>query len=413
MNMITGYTSITSGKIMVSGIDVEKSPKAAKRKIGYLPEFPPLYGDMKTREYLRFVCELKGIKYKKYADQIDEIADLAKIDDVMNKLIKSLSKGYKQRVGIAAALVGDPELLILDEPTVGLDPKQIIETRNLIKSLGEKHTVLLSSHILSEVAAISDNIIIINHGKIIAEDKPENLYKKINDQNKILATIKGFKNDILNVLWEIPGVVRVKIKNKLEDNAFEIIIESRFDAEIKKPLQRALVENDMELLSLKDEDASLEEIFLKFIQKDDHQLPSRELWDVDMGHGEPTPRAEKLAEEEKADDENGGEGGGEKTDEDAKKSEGAKKPLEMPEFWKVKLKDLKINPADMAMVKDDLKNLNEFDSVGLEEFFEQIDDDDFDPERDKDDIGYEEDDDDDDENDDDYDDYEDDEEGDN
>ena len=190
MNIITGYLSATDGSAIINGYDILEDPKSAKREIGYLPEIPPLYLDMTVKEYLNFVYELKGVKLPK-GPHIEEICRLVKIKNVYHRLIKNLSKGYKQRVGIAQALIGNPKVLILDEPTVGLDPKQIIEIRNLIRMLGKHHTVILSSHILPEIQAVCDRVIVINKGRIIADDTPENLSTNLSDDHSISVVLEG------------------------------------------------------------------------------------------------------------------------------------------------------------------------------------------------------------------------------
>ena len=191
MNMITGYISATEGTIEIDGVDIFDEPEKAKKKIGYLPEMPPLYPDMLVREYLSFVCDIKKVKRDKKDAMISKVMRRAKITDVSERLIKNLSKGYKQRVGIAGAMVGDPEILIFDEPTVGLDPKQILEIRDLIRDLSEKHTILLSSHIMQEVSAVCNEIIIINEGKMIVKDKPENISAHIEQTHELTMEIKG------------------------------------------------------------------------------------------------------------------------------------------------------------------------------------------------------------------------------
>jgi ABC-2 type transport system ATP-binding protein len=188
MNILTGFLSATSGTVTINGYDILENPQMAKRCIGYLPENPPLYLDMTVIEFLKFVSELKGVVKEDRIKQLAEIMKLVRITDVANRLIKNLSKGYRQRVGIAQALVGNPEVLVLDEPTVGLDPKQIIEIRNLIKELGKRHTVILSSHILPEVQAVCERVVIINKGKIAAEDTPEGLSRKMAKTSKVSSS---------------------------------------------------------------------------------------------------------------------------------------------------------------------------------------------------------------------------------
>lgn len=199
MNILTGYISCTEGKALIDGIDILEDPIKAKAKIGYLPELPPLYLDMTVKEYLNFIYDLKKCKLPRNS-HLKDICSLVKIEHVYKRIIKNLSKGYKQRVGLAQALVGNPNVLILDEPTVGLDPKQIIEIRSLIKKLGKNHTVILSSHILSEVQAVCDKIIVINEGRIVADDTEDNLSKKLSADHKLSARIEGPKNEVLKLI---------------------------------------------------------------------------------------------------------------------------------------------------------------------------------------------------------------------
>ncbi|MDR1392021.1 MAG: ABC transporter ATP-binding protein [Clostridiales bacterium] len=290
MNIITGYIMPEYGEIIIDQSNIHKNLKKAKSKIGYLAENTPLYVEMTVIEFIKFICQLRKIdKIKKRKDLEVYIKNLlvrTQIYNIKNKVIKNLSKGYKQRVGLAGTLVGEPDIIILDEPTVGLDPKQKLDTLNQIKKLSENHTIIISSHILSEISSICEKIVIINHGKILADSNIEDLYKKINEQNKINVIIKGYKNNILNVLWNIEGVIRVKIQNKIEKDTYEILVESKIEKCIKKDLQISLVENNMELLSLKDVERDLEDVFLKFIQKDENMLPKRELYNMDFGHNE-------------------------------------------------------------------------------------------------------------------------------
>ena len=205
MNIITGYISATEGTVKINGYDILDQPEEAKKQIGYLPEFPPLYMDMTVQEYLDFVFSIKKVDPKQKKQQMDTILDVVKIGDVRKRLIKNLSKGYKQRVGLAQALVGAPSVLILDEPTVGLDPKQIIEIRTLIKELGKKHTIILSSHILPEVSAVCERVIIINKGKLVASDTPENLSRRLGDTSKMTLRVAAPEKQVIKVIKDVPG----------------------------------------------------------------------------------------------------------------------------------------------------------------------------------------------------------------
>lgn len=262
MNILTGYISCTEGKALIDGIDILENPIKAKSKIGYLPEQPPLYLDMTVKEYLNFVYDLKKCKLPKNS-HLKDVCNLVKIDHVYNRIIKNLSKGYKQRVGLAQALVGNPNVLILDEPTVGLDPNQIIEIRSLIKKLGKNHTVILSSHILSEVQAVCDKIVVINDGKIVADDTEDNLSKALDNEHRILARIDGDKNKVLECIKAIHDVESCSADIMREENVWEYRIEAKQGADVRRKLFTAMAENGFYILELKSSELSLEDIFLK------------------------------------------------------------------------------------------------------------------------------------------------------
>ena len=267
MNILTGYLSKTQGKVEIDGFDIVEYPEEAKRRIGYLPEIPPLYMDMKVREYLNFIYDLKKVKFPK-KPHIDEILKLVKIDDVEGRLIKNLSKGYRQRVGFAGALIGNPDVLILDEPTVGLDPKQIIEIRNLIGRLGKNHTIILSSHILSEIQAVCKRVIIINKGKIVADDTAENLAYKLSDDKSVLARIAGSENEMLETLKTVKGVKSVASLGQTEQGAFDFVIEPQEGEDIRSAVFDRVVSRGRKLLLLKDNKLSLEQVFLRLTEAD-------------------------------------------------------------------------------------------------------------------------------------------------
>ena len=262
MNIITGDISSTSGKAIVNGYDVFEEPEKAKKSIGYLPEQPPIYPDMKVREYLMFVADLKKVPKKERAQMISDIMNLTKISDVSEKLIKHLSKGYKQRVGLSAAIVGYPEILILDEPTVGLDPNQIIEIRELIKSLSKKHTILLSSHIMQEVSAVCDKIIIINEGHLIAYDTPANIARMIDESKELIVTVKGDKNKIKSVISSINGIRDIKYRDRMDDGELGITIKMEEDADIREDLFNAMSDAGCPIIEMRLHTLTLEEIFL-------------------------------------------------------------------------------------------------------------------------------------------------------
>lgn len=267
MNIITGYISSTSGSVSIDGIDIMDDAVAYKKKIGYLPELPPLYLDMTVMEYLEFVCGIKSCD----TSCIDTILEEVRITDVKHRLIKNLSKGYRQRVGIAQALVGDPELLILDEPTVGLDPMQIIDIRNVISELGKKKTLFISSHILSEISAVCDRVLIINKGKIVAEDTPDNLASFVSGKNKYLARIEGGKDGIEAVLSSLGGIDRYECKGTSEEGSFDYIIYARNGSDIRRELFKEIASRDMTILMFKSYDVSLEDIFISLTGKEEEE----------------------------------------------------------------------------------------------------------------------------------------------
>lgn len=270
MNIITGYLSSTSGTVTVDGYDILDNPNEVKRRIGYLPEQPPLYPDMTVEEYLNFVYDLKKIKGMNKAEHIGGIVAEVGITEVYKRRISNLSKGYKQRVGLAQALLGNPEVLILDEPTVGLDPKQIIEIRNVIKELGKEHTVILSSHILSEISAVCERVIIIKNGKIVAEDTPENLSKEYSSATKMQLRVMGDEDAIKSVLARTDGVAEVIALGSKEDGSFdfEVEAETTADAEFSKKLFYTLAENNMPILMQKTLEATLEDVFIEITDSD-------------------------------------------------------------------------------------------------------------------------------------------------
>ncbi len=268
MNILTGYLSLTSGTVTIDGYDIMNNPELAKKRIGYLPEIPPLYLDMTVREYLSFIYDLKKVRFPR-EDHIGEIIRLVRIGEVQNRLIKNLSKGYRQRVGIAGALVGNPDVLILDEPTVGLDPKQIIEIRELIAKLGRNHTVILSSHILSEVQAVCERVIIINRGHIIADDTPDNLSKNLSNDHSLIARVIGREEDVLGVLRSVRGVQSVVCLGEKESGTRDYHITPKEGEDIRADVFRRLAERQKVMLSLKTNELTLEQIFLRLTDEDE------------------------------------------------------------------------------------------------------------------------------------------------
>ena len=271
MNMITGYIASTEGTVVIDGHDILEEPEEAKKCIGYLPEMPPLYFDMTVLEYLKFVADLKKIPKDKKASMIEEIMDMVKITDMKNRLIKNLSKGYRQRVGIAQAVLGYPEVIILDEPTVGLDPKQINEIRELIKGLKKKHTVILSSHILSEVSAVCDYVLIISHGKLVASDTPENLGKLAAGSNNLNLLVKGQKDTIRAALEGVEGVIEVTVKKdtkSTEEGVYSATVGTEENTDVREKVFYSMVNVDCPILEMQSKKVSLEEIFLELTESE-------------------------------------------------------------------------------------------------------------------------------------------------
>ena len=270
MNILTGYLSSTSGKASIAGIDILTDPIGAKKLIGYLPEQPPLYLDMTVEEYLNFNYELKGCKLDKTA-HLEQICETVKIKDVYHRVIRALSKGYRQRVGIAQALIGNPKVIIFDEPTVGLDPKQIIEIRNLIRSLGKAHTVILSTHILQEVQAVCDRIVIINKGKIVANEKTENISAAVEKSRRFNAKICGPQKDVLAMLRSMSGISYAEALAERDGDAYTYMVESDFGVDIRKKLFFELASRGWALIGLEALGMSLEDIFISVVDQSENR----------------------------------------------------------------------------------------------------------------------------------------------
>ena len=267
MNMITGYISSTSGTVTIDGSEILDNPKETKKKIGYLPEIPPLYVDMTVRKYLEFMFDLKKVKLPK-KEHIDEVMRLVRISEQSDRIIKNLSKGYRQRVGFEQALLGNPPVLILDEPTVGLDPKQIIEIRKLIKSLGKKHTVIFSSHVLSEISATCDRIIVISNGKIVADAKPEELSTAVSGEEKLSIEIEGASADIISAIKKIPAVIRANKVKTLRDNTAKYMVEYEKGVDIRRDVFSAMARIGCPILNMQSGNETLEDMFLKLTTGD-------------------------------------------------------------------------------------------------------------------------------------------------
>lgn len=268
MNIMTGYLGATQGSVLIDGHDILKEPEEAKKHIGYLPELPPLYMDMTVQEYLEFAAELKKLPKEKRESDISEVMKLTRLQDVSDRLIKNLSKGYKQRVGLAQAILGFPEIIILDEPTVGLDPKQIIEIRELIRTLSKKHTVILSSHILAEVREVCDYILIISKGKLVASDTPENLELLRNGASSLELEVKAALETARAILSTIDDIDAMEMHSENE-NLTRVKLETKNGADIREAIFYAFAEEKCPLLEMKTAKASLEDIFMELTQKEE------------------------------------------------------------------------------------------------------------------------------------------------
>lgn len=265
MNMITGFIEPTGGQIIINGSDISKRPKKAKKQIGYMPENVPLYYELTVKEFVTYMAELKFVKRKERKAEIEKVIQETGLEEVQKKLIKNLSRGYKQRVSMAGALVGNPDVIILDEPTVGLDPKQITEIRNLIKELGKTHTVILSTHILSEVSQICEKVIIINEGKIVAIDTPENLEKKTKEKNGILVTVEDPKGNMKNLKTKITDIETIEMVKDNQDGTKQFIITSKSEIDLRKKLFEVLPKEEITIFELKRTETTLEDAFIKLI----------------------------------------------------------------------------------------------------------------------------------------------------
>ena len=268
MNILTGYLSSTSGSAYIGGVNILEDPIEAKKHIGFLPEQPPVYADMTVEEYLGFVYELKGCQLEREA-HLSEIMTVTRITDVRKRLVRNLSKGYKQRVGIAQALVGDPEVIVFDEPTVGLDPKQILEVRNLIRNLGKKHTVILSTHILAEVQAVCERVIIMNKGRIIADAKTDEITRTIEGGYHYRAYICAPQRDVLPALKSIYGVKNVTATNDRDADAYAYIIETDKNTDVRKSIFNACAAKGWPMIGLAPDDTDLETVFIRLVDTSD------------------------------------------------------------------------------------------------------------------------------------------------
>jgi ABC-2 type transport system ATP-binding protein len=306
MNMITGYIGATAGEIKIDGHDIYKEPEEAKKCIGYLPELPPVYDAMTVMEYMKFVAELKKIPKELRKTQIEEIMDLVKITDMKDRLIQNLSKGYKQRVGLAQAILGYPELIILDEPTVGLDPKQIIEIRELIRNLSENHTIILSSHILSEVREICDEILIISHGKLVASDTPDNLSKLVTGASQLTLQLQGAKEPIEEILSQIDGLEKLKLVTETEAGIWTYEVTYDAKTEPRAELSFELAKANIAIYAMQLTTKSLEDVFLELTaddtaEKEEKKTKEKKGWKKKEAKEELKDKAEKETKEESED----------------------------------------------------------------------------------------------------------------
>ena len=266
MNILTGYIEQSEGEVIIDGYNMLKKPQKAKKEIGYMPEGVPLYTDLTVKEFVTYMAEIKKVNKKEKKEKVEKIIEETGLKDVEKKLIKNISRGYKQRVSMAGALVGDPKIIILDEPTVGLDPKQITEIRSLIKKLGEKHTVILSSHILTEVSQICNKVIIINKGKIVAVDTPENLENKVSNNNCTYVTVEDTKNKINEMKEKIKEIKKLELVADNEDGTKQYMIEAEGDIDLRKVIFTEFAKANITIFEMKKADTTLEDAFMKLIE---------------------------------------------------------------------------------------------------------------------------------------------------
>ena len=301
MNMITGFIEPTKGQIVINGVDISKRPRKAKKEIGYMPENVPLYYELTAKEFISYMAELKLVKRNERKQKVEEVIKEMGLEDVQNKLIRNLSRGYKQRVSLGGALIGDPDVIILDEPTVGLDPKQITEIRNLIKKLGEKHTVILSTHILSEVSQICEKVIIINKGKIVAIDTPENLEKTTREQNGISITVEDPKGNMSKLKEKIKEIDNVELVKDNEDGTKQYVITTASDIDLRKKLFEVLPKEEIVIFELKKTENTLEDAFIKLIDTSKQESSASESGKQNNKNKEKKASAEKSNKAKKQD----------------------------------------------------------------------------------------------------------------
>ena len=296
MNMITGFIEPTNGQIIVNGNDISKKPGKAKKEIGYMPENVPLYYELTAREFISYMAELKFVKRKEKKQEVEKVLKEMGLEEVQNKLIRNLSRGYKQRVSMAGALVGEPDVIILDEPTVGLDPKQITEIRSLIKELGKKHTVILSTHILSEVSQICEKVVIINKGKIVAVDTPENLEKATREKNGISITVEDSKGNINKLKEKIKEIDNIEFVKDNEDGTKQYLITTSTNIDLRKRLFEILPKEEIVIFELKKTETTLEDAFIKLIDNSKSEQKEAKNEEVKVSKKEKREKNEKKEE---------------------------------------------------------------------------------------------------------------------
>jgi len=307
MNIMTGYIAATEGDVTINGADIVAEPERAKANIGYLPDTPPVYGDMLVDDYLNFVADIKKVGYAERRKMIENVKSAVRIEDMSRRLIKNLSRGYRQRVGLAQAMIGNPKVIIMDEPTIGLDPKQIIEMRDVVKKLGKKHTVILSSHILQEVSAVCDRVMIINKGKIVASDTPERLSASLSQGGKMQVRVKGEKQKILQALSEYSIIRSVNADNSREPGTFDLVLAGDENVDIREAIFRCFAKNNLPILLMRSLDLTLEEIFLTITGENRADLmPDGPRVRSDSGEKEAVPQQEDdNAEDDYYEDDDG------------------------------------------------------------------------------------------------------------
>ena len=292
MNMMIGYLSATSGEIIINGHNIFEEPEEAKKCVGYLPEIPPLYMDMTVKEYLTFVADLKKVPRKERKKAVEEAMAMTNITDMANRMIMHLSKGYKQRVGLSQAILGYPEIIILDEPMVGLDPKQIIEMREVIKKLSEKHTIILSSHIMQEIKAVCDHILIINKGELAAQGTPEELAETLQGRQEVMLTVKGSQSQTDEVLKFVKNIFKREFKPSEEEGTTNVLIYAEKNEDIRESIFKAFAKSALSILGMSAYSKNLEDIFLEITSKEDKKLLSRK-----PKNDEKTTESEEVTEE--------------------------------------------------------------------------------------------------------------------